>query len=133
MKVSLISKLLCILFTIPGALLFLGFAGLLNIFIFEIDVNNYFPIPTISKNNYFSLDDYEIFNLMTRKNTFLKNAFKANFNILMIVLFWIQHIVLSNKNFKNFMEKYFHYHAFERGLYTLSKKLRNKKFFNFFI
>ena len=67
MRVSLFTKLICVLFTIPGAILFLVFAGLLNVFIFEIPTNKFtnFNIPTISNNDFFSLDNYGFFNILS--------------------------------------------------------------------
>ena len=131
MSHSFLSKILSVSFTIPGAILFKIFATVLIIFIFEIDSKNLFSfeIPTISKNNFYSLDNVELVKSISKENSFLRNFLKLSFNCLMMVSFWIQHIVLSNKNFKNFMEKYLSYHNFERGFYNLSNTLNI--FFNF--
>ncbi len=124
MKTSLISKLLCVLFTVSGTILFLVFGVFLIIFIYEIDSKEFinFNIPTISKNEFFNFNSLDFLrNLKLEYSINFKIILKILFNSSMLMLFWLQHIIMSNKHFKIFMEKYVAYHTFERGLYNLSK------------
>ncbi len=137
MKISHISKLIQIVLTISSSILFPIFGFLFLIFIFEIplsmnkflNINMNINIPTISNNEYFNINKYEFFNKIIEGNKNIntnkikENILKAIINLFLLNLFWLQHIILSNKNFKNFMEKFFNfnYHLFERGFFNLSK------------
>ena len=120
MQHSFVSRIFSVIFTISGALLFLIFGVLLNIFIFEIDLSQYLKIniPNMSNNDYF--DIFKLDYIKAYKHSkFSTIAIKIIFNISLLLGFWVQHIIMSNKIFKNFMENLCYYQSFERGLYTL--------------
>lgn len=126
---SIYIKFLSIIFTLLGAVFFLVFGYLLLIFLFELDLGNdylSFELPTISKNNFFQIENTRIYKVFSSK--FEQDIYvisKILFNSVILCLFWIQHIIMSNKNFKKFLEKFCDYHAVERGLYTTGKNIND--------
>ena len=120
MQHSLFSRSLSLIFTIPGAFLFLVFDILLIIFIFEINLSQYskIHIPNISTNNNFEIFKQYFFKDFKYSKS-ISLIIKIVFNFSLLFVFWVFHIIMSNRNFKIFMEKIFFYQSVERGLFTL--------------
>lgn len=112
-QANFLSKFLCVVFTISGTVLFLVTFALLNIFLMDLEVFDQFNIPRISHNPFLNICNLDSLSKLPCTQS------KVVLNLLLICLFWLQHIVLANKRIKEMLGG--SYYIYERGLYTLSK------------
>lgn len=110
-------RFFCTIFTVLGSILFPIIFTLLLVFIMDLQIFDDYYLPRVSKNRIFNF-------FQTLNGNYSKAAkilIKSLWNIGLINLFWLQHIVMANKNFKSFMSKYSNYYVFERALFIISR------------
>jgi hypothetical protein len=115
MKVTTANRITSIFLTTSGILLFfIAFFILAN---FLIDRDNILNtnLPQMSKNQFIDICD----TISCKKGHYTQVIAKILFNILLVCLFWFQHIVMANNRFKVFLTNISNYPTYERGLYVL--------------
>jgi hypothetical protein len=116
LKVSFYGRLICVVTTILGILLFLIYVFLNMLFVLDLDYFDKYGFNRVSKNRYFNLctkiqcDNMEI-------------IYKSIFNILILNMFFLHHILFAFLKLKECLNYLFNYSVFERGLYILSNIL----------
>ncbi len=117
-KVTFFSKYLCAFFTISGFILSNILQVLLILFLMDLEFTDQWKIPRISKNVFFSLCDK-----IECKGTYtfeVEVTLKILFNLFLMSLFWIQHILFANSNVKDYLSSISSFGIYERGLFVFS-------------
>lgn len=110
-KVTFAGRILSIFFTISGVVLFVAALGSLSYFLMDLPLLDEYGVPRTSRPN-------EILNLR-ESSIYVRIAL----NTALTLLFWHQHIVMSNGKFKSFMTSFSNYPVYERGLFNTCKIL----------
>jgi len=113
-KITFITRFLCVVFTILGVGIFFTSLVLLYVFLSDLEMTDKYKLVRLSKNNFFSICKY------TSCDDYIEYK-KFIFNFGLILLFWLQHIIMANSTFKNVMNSFCSYGVYERGLYVISK------------
>jgi len=113
-KVTSTNRIICIFLTTSGFLLFLFAFFILANFLIDQDILKT-SLPQMSTNMFFDLCNV----ISCKKGQYTEVLSKILFNILLVGLFWIQHIVMANNRLKVFLTNISNYPTYERGLYVL--------------
>ena len=114
LKITWANRILCVFFTISGAALLLVIFNFMFYFIRDKgDFDNY-PLTRLSYNKFLNICEY-----VNCEGKLNENIIKAIFNISLMFVFWIHHIIFANNNFKKMMNSFSSYGVYERGFYCL--------------
>jgi hypothetical protein len=114
-KVTPTNRLVCAVLTVTGTILFLTSFMFFHIFLLDIEFSDKLGLPRSSKNTFFDICNHVSCEKYGSVNL------RIEVNLLLIISFWIQHIIMANQFFKAFMTKISNYPVYERGLYVISK------------
>jgi hypothetical protein len=105
LNINKLDRILCVVLTIFGFVFFFVAFGLFLVFLIDSEYTDKYNLPRLGHNPYVNYEKESL-------------QYKLLMNCGFILLFWLQHLILSNDTFKSLMSTFTNYRVYERGVFT---------------